>query len=105
MAKDISLIVEVIDGNYVLVNRIVDIWNIKRVFFVTYRDILKITYGIIGDITKKAIVDKFKAIGICFKTFCEFGHALWNVGLTVYTIFVFATVRKVFYNTLVFYFN
>jgi len=63
MGKEISLIFKMVDCDYILVYRIMNIRDIEVSLFFSDFNILEIAYCVICDITEEPIIDKFKPVG------------------------------------------
>ena len=65
--KDIGFVIEVIDGNYILVKRIIQIGHVDMLGFGLYFNSVKILNSIMRDKTKESIGDKLMRVGFRLK--------------------------------------
>jgi hypothetical protein len=79
MCEQIGLVLKVIDGNDVLVYRIINIGNVHRIFFFGNYNVFKITNCIVCHVAEQSIVDKLEVIvGNC-KLLAKFMDDLGNI--------------------------
>ena len=79
MAKYKGFVFEVIDGNDILINGIMNIRDMQvGIFFIDF-DIFKIANSIIRNISKQSVIDEFEIVVFGLKLIGKFLDYFWNI--------------------------
>src|SRR5690554_4311526 len=71
MGEEVGLVLEMVDGDDVLVDRIMDVGNLDGPFLPGQFNVLEIADRIVGHIAKKAIVDELESVPTYLEPFCK----------------------------------
>ena len=83
MAKNKCFVFEVIDGDDILINSIIDIRYLQiGIFFMDF-DIFKIANSIIRNVAKQSVVDELEVVVFGLKLRGKFFDNYWNIGIFI----------------------
>ena len=96
-------VIEVIDGNDVLVDCIIQVWHIKLRFFFGHLNILKIADGIVTHIAEESVLNELLFVVFGFKFFSKTFNDAYHIGITLNGGGCGSSVRENFGDHFVFY--
>ena len=98
-----GLIIKMIDRYDVLINRIIQIWDIQRAIFFSDLNIFKITHGIITHIAEKSVLNELFIIVFSLKVFGKSFDDPDYIGRGIDACGCGFSVRETFRNNFVLY--
>ena len=79
MRKQMRLVIKEANGNDILIDGIIDVWNIVPRFGFIEFDVLKTIHGIVSDVAKDTIADKLKWKALAVKLLRKLVNTLRDI--------------------------